>query len=509
MNYLALVFLAFLCVRFLKFAYSTLWIPFRIQSHFKRQGISGPGYRPVFGNTPEMGRQFGEAMSRPSPLHDGDHDILPRVAPFYRIWSNMYGKPFLFWSGTKPRLVISDPDMIKEVTMNTGGGSFDKTEFDATGKILFGQGLVVLMGQQWAIHRRILNHPFRMEKVKAGWLPKIVAETSKMLEKWEGTRAGRDEFELDVFKELHELSADIISRTAFGSFFEEGKRIFSLQEKQMQFFSLAVERLNIPGLRFLPTKSNRTMWRLGKETSESIRTLIRANRKVREDSSSLLSLLMSSYKNQDGEEETLIEDEIIGEFMTFHFTGKETAANALSWVLLLLALNPEWQDKAREEVIRVLGSTEVPAADNLKDLKIVNMIIDETLRLYPPIVMLMRKAYRDVKLGNIDIPAGTELYLSLAAVHHDTGIWGNDAHKFNPWRFKEPRKHLASFIPFGLGPRYCVGQTLATVEMKITVAMIIRQYYLAVSPTYVHAPKLVISLEPQYGLQLLLTRTTL
>ncbi|KAL4273086.1 hypothetical protein GQ457_13G008650 [Hibiscus cannabinus] len=450
MNYLFLVFLAFLCVRFLKFAYSTLWIPFRIQSHFKRQGISGPGYRPLFGNTPEIGRQFGEAMSRPSPLHDGDHDILPRVAPFYRIWSNMYGKPFLFWSGLKPKLVISDPDMIREVTMNTGGGSFDKTEFDATGKILFGQGLVVLMGQQWAIHRRILNHPFRMEKVKAGWLPKIVAETSKMLERWEGTRAGRDEFELDVFKELHELSADIISRTAFGSFFEEGKRIFSLQEQQMQFFSLA-----------------------------------------------------------DGEEETLIEDEIIGEFKTFHFTGKETAANALSWVLLLLALNPEWQDKAREEVVRVLGSTEVPAADNLKDLKIVNMIIDETLRLYPPIVMLMRKAYRDVKLGNIDIPAGTELYLSLAAVHHDTGIWGNDAHKFNPWRFKEPRKHLASFIPFGLGPRYCVGQTLATVEMKITVAMIIRQYYLAVSPTYVHAPKLVISLEPQYGLQLLLTRTTL
>ncbi|GMJ02656.1 cytochrome P450, family 721, subfamily A, polypeptide 1 [Hibiscus trionum] len=137
------------------------------------------------------------------------------------------------------------------------------------------------------------------------------------------------------------------------------------------------------------------------------------------------------------------------------------------------------------------------------------MIIDETLRLYLPIVMLMRKAYKDVKLGNIDIPAGTELYLALAAVYHDTGVWGNDAHKFNPTRFKESRKHLASFIPYGLGPRFCVGQTLATVEMKTILAMIIRRYCLVVSSAYVHAPKLFISLEPQYGVQIVFTRTTL
>ncbi|GMJ02657.1 cytochrome P450, family 721, subfamily A, polypeptide 1 [Hibiscus trionum] len=509
MNHLILVVVAFLCTRLLKFAYSTIWTPLRIQSHFKSQGITGPGYRPIFGNMPEVGRLFQEATSKPSPLHNGDHHILPRVTPFYHIWSNMYGKPFLYWAGSIPRLAISDPDMIKEITMNTGGGSFDKTGFDPKGKILFGQGLVALLGQQWALHRRILNHPFRMERVKAGWLPDIIAETSKMLEKWEETRAGRDEFELEVFKELHHLSADIISRTAFGSFYEEGRRIFMLQEQQMQFFSLAVESLNIPGLRFLPTKNNREMWRLEKETNNSIRALIGANSKSREDSSSLLSLLMSSYKNQDDEDEMLGDDEIIGEFKTFYFAGKETSANALSWALLLLALNPEWQDKAREEVVRVLGNDKVPVADNLKDLKIVNMIIDETLRLYPPIVMLMRKAYKDVKLGNIDIPAGTELYLALAAVHHDTGLWGNDAHKFNPSRFKESRKHLASFIPYGLGPRFCVGQTLATVEMKTILAMIIRRYFLAVSPAYVHAPKLFISLEPQYGVQIVLTRTTL
>ncbi|KAJ8759740.1 hypothetical protein K2173_009841 [Erythroxylum novogranatense] len=481
----------------LKLIYSMLWRPYKIQHHFQKQGISGPAYRPIIGNTQQMKRRAAE-ITRNEQV-SCDHSILHRVVPAYSKWSGMYGKTYLYWFGAKPRLAVTEPAMIKEVLMNTGG-SYDRLLNDPLSKKLLGEGLAELRGQKWAMHRRIANLALNMEQVK-GWVSKMGSGTAKMLKRWEEKVAGQDEFEIEVHKESHNLMADLISRTIFGSCFGEGKRIFELQDRLILLCVLSINTVYFPGFRFLPTKKNRERSRLDKEIRESIQMLIENNKKG-DGSRNLLSLLMSSHKNHDGKEEHLEVDEIIDECKTFYFAGKESSANTLTWALLLLAMHQDWQAKAREEVFRVCRNNELPTADNLSELKLVSMIISETLRLYTPVTMLMRRTCKDVKLGGLSIPEDTQLALVVIATHRDPEIWGEDAEQFNPERFSEPRKHLGSFFPFGLGPRICQ----ATIELKLVLAMILGRYSFVVSPTYVHAPITGLTVQPQHGAHILFSK---
>ncbi|KAL9668271.1 hypothetical protein QQ045_002650 [Rhodiola kirilowii] len=486
----------FVGVIFVKLIRSHIWVPKKIQCHFRKQGIEGPGYRPIIGNSFDIRSLSAQALLKPIPL---SHDILSRVVPFYHTTSALYGKNFLFWFGNKPRLAVYDKDVIRDALMNTSG-AIERTKVNPSAKVLLGDGLIALAGgEKWALHRRMANQAF---KSNWGWVPEIVESTEQMLKNWEAARGGKKVFELEVSKEVHLLTADILSRTAFGSSFEEGKQIFENQEKLMALTFLAFQSIYIPGFRFLPTKKNLERWRLERKVNESIRKLMEMNGKKEENSRNLLSLMMSTHKNQDGKEERLTAEEVIDECKTFYVAGKETSGNFMSWALLCLAMHQEWQTKAREEVNRVLKNKKAPTAEDLNELKTIMLITSETLRLYPPIVMLTRETTRNIRLGKIDVPAGTELYLSQIAVHRDPETWGKDANDFNPSRFNEPKKHLASSFPFGLGPRFCVGQSLALVEAKVGLAMIIKNYSFEVSPTYVHAPMQLMTLRPQYGIQL-------
>ncbi|KAM1063587.1 hypothetical protein FF1_027722 [Malus domestica] len=140
----------------------------------------------------------------------------------------------------------------------------------------------------------------------------------------------------------------------------------------------------------------------------------------------------------------------------------------------------------------------------IREISLVTMIVNETLRLYPPTGMLARQATKKVKLGSLEILAGAQIYLTLVTFHHDTEIWGNDAKEIIPSRFLEPQRHSALFILFGLGPQIYAGQISVVVETKLTLALIIQLYSFTVSPTYVHAPMLFLTLMPQHNVQIFL-----
>ena len=139
----------------------------------------------------------------------------------------------------------------------------------------------------------------------------------------------------------------------------------------------------------------------------------------------------------------------------------------------------------------------------------INLIINESLRLYPPAVSLSREMEREARLGNLFLHATMEIIIPILALNHDPQIWGDDVHEFKPERFSEgvskaTNTMSAAFFPFGMGPRVCVGMNFALIEAKIALSMILRRYTFALSPAYVHSPFQLLTLQPQHGVQVMI-----
>ncbi|XP_057859905.2 cytochrome P450 CYP72A616-like [Cryptomeria japonica] len=492
-----------------KIARAIWWRPRQHTRCFEAQGIRGPSYKLLSGNLPEMMKMIDEAKSKPMEF---SHRIVPRVLPHYYASINKYGRFFVYWFGTKAKVNIPDVELLKEI-LSTKFGHYEKPPQNRITRQLLGGGLGSLDGEEWAKHRRIINPAFYIEQLK-GMVPTVADSASDMIKRWK-ERIGHDsQREIEVSKEFRDLTADIISRTAFGSSYVEGKHIFDMQVEQLNLIIESIRTIYIPGFGLLPTKKNRRLWKLGREINRSSKVLIEGRQRTlsMDDSeryrNDLLGLMVAKIKKEPGSPQNacMTVEEIIEECKFFFFAGHETSSALLTWTMVLLGMHQEWQEAARKEVLEVCGK-DVPHTDTINRLKIVTMILNEALRLYAPATQTSRHTYKEMKLGDFNIPAGIELSVPIIAIHHDPELWGNDADEFKPQRFAEgaakASKHPLAFMPFGLGPRACVGQNFAMIEAKVVLAIILQQFSFSVSPSYVHAPATVATLQPQYGAQII------
>ncbi|KAI3816377.1 hypothetical protein L1987_16071 [Smallanthus sonchifolius] len=484
-----------------------LWFkPKKMEKFLKDQGLKGTPYRFMYGDLKEMARMMSEAKSKPMNL---THDIAPRVLPFDHKSITTLGKNCFTWIGTNPIVHVHEPSMIRELLANynkfqkaRGGNPFIK---------LLVKGLLDAEGDQWVKHRKIIKPAFHMEKLKH-MVPAFYVSCNEMIEKWENTGSS---CEVDVWPYLQAFSSDVISRTAFGSSFEEGRMIFELQREQSELTQKALNSVYIPGSIFLPTKNNKRMKDIDRQMRGSIKNIINkrlvAMKAGEASHDDLLGILLDSNYNEIKQHETsnfgLSIDEVIEECKLFYFAGQETTGNMLVWTMILLGQHTDWQICAREEVLHVFGDKK-PHIDGLNRLKVINNIFNEVLRLYSPIVFLRRLIHEETKLGNLTLPAGTLVQINSLILHHDKDMWGDDVNEFKPERFSEGvskvTKGQVAYLPFGGGPRICIGQNFAILEAKMALAMILQRFSFELSSSYSHAPHKMLTLQPQFGAHLIL-----
>ncbi|KAM3287155.1 hypothetical protein P3S67_020585 [Capsicum chacoense] len=480
--------------------------PKKLEKCLRQQGFKGNSYKLLYGDMKEMKKMSEEAMSNPVNF---SHDLIwPRISPFIQKTITKYGMNCFVWLGPKPAVLITEPELIREVL--TKNYIYHKATSSPLSKLAIG-GIASYEEDKWATHRRILNPAFHLDKLKH-MLPAFKLTISDVLNKWKKV-VSKEGSEIDVWLDLQTLTSDAISRTAFGSNYEEGRKIFELQKELVKIISEMSRSLYIPGWRFLPTKKNKRMMQIVNELRTLIVVII--NKRMRmidvgETHDDLLGILLASNLQeiqQHGHKKFGMSiDEVIEECKLFYFAGQETTSTLLVWTMILLCKYPIWQERAREEVLLVFGSDELDY-DKLNQLKVVTMIFNEVLRLYPSAYVINRMVNTETKLGNLCLPSGVQLILPIILLHHDTEIWGDDAMEFNPERFSEgiskATKGQVVFFPFSWGPRICIGQNFAMLEAKMAMAMILKHYAFELSPSYAHAPHPLL-LQPQYGAQLIM-----
>ncbi|KAG4210041.1 hypothetical protein ERO13_A02G019901v2 [Gossypium hirsutum] len=505
MELVILVPCCFFLVALIKFLYEYMWIPLRIEHMMNSQGIKGPPYKFIYGNNKQVTKMRMEASSKCLALTD---DIFPKVQPHFYTWINRYGKNYLSWSGVRAELVISDPELVKKVLRNSEK-KFPKRKLSDIGEKLLGNGLAFIEGGKWAKHRKLADKAFHGERLK-NMTPTIIASVETMLEKWKA----QESKEIEVFEEFRLLTSEVISKTAFGSNYLEGEKIFVMLKKLNILVSRNISKTTIPFTNKLWKSADLLeSEKLEKGIQDCVMEIIkkREDKVVGGEADSFgddyLGLLVNAYHDLNDKNKLSLED-LVGECKTIYFAGQSTLNSLLSWIVLHLAIHGDWQEKARREVIDIFGNQN-PHLEGIPKLKTMSMIINETLRLYGPTNGLPREVAREVQLEKLVLPANIDILVLNSRLHRDPYLWGDDAHLFKPERFSEgiakaTNYNAAAFSPFGLGLRSCVGMTFAMIETKIVLSMILQRYTVSLSPTYVHSPIPIISLVPQHGIQVIL-----
>ncbi|CAG8460860.1 27722_t:CDS:2 [Racocetra persica] len=408
-----------------------------------------------------LNKDLGEALAYLSKQYDG-------IFKYHGLWN-------------KPYIVISDPKLVQQVLVNR---SYEYPRF------IFNKNMV---------------KEFEM-------VPTFVQAGHKLKDNWIKQIGNKKEERITITALIPKIALDVIGLVGFNYEFNSTTSDSELAQAYKTIVGHNPSPLHMalvehfPFIRNLPTDYNNQYFHSIKIINNVSEKLVVEQKNSPVRGNDLLSLLIKSNENLPVDEQ-LTHNEFIGQVMAILLAGHETTSSALSWVLYFLAKNPDVQDRLRKEVLDVLTDrNHHPTIDEIEHLKYLECVFKETLRIIPPVPTLIRCTSKDEIMNGYLVPKNTPLWIPIYATHHDPLIWGDDVEYFNPSRWLDPeiksRITSSNFLPFGAGPKNCLGMKMAHLEFKSILSVLIRNFEFKLVEGFTFKKKLTGLSKPVPGIDL-------
>jgi cytochrome P450 len=419
---------------------------------------------------------------------------------FFSNLARTYGDVVSYRMGGEQMFFVNDPQHVKDILV-THNKSFMKGRGLQRAKRILGEGLLTSEGATHLRQRRLMQPAFHRDRI-AAYGTAMVAHAERMRNAWVDGRT------LDIAGEMNRLTLSIVGQTLFDADVESqatevGEALTGVMGTfwmMMLPFADVIERLPVPKLR----RARMARVRL----DAIIYRMIADRRASGRDHGDLLSMLLAAQDEDDGG--VMTDQQVRDEAMTIFLAGHETTANALTWLWYLVGGAPDVEAKLHEEVDRVLQGR-LPTLADVPSLPYIERVATESMRLYPPAWIIGRRALTDYRVGAYVVPARSIIIMSPYVTQRDPRYYA-DAERFVPDRWTpEFRAGLPKFayFPFGGGPRQCIGESFAWMELILLVATIAQQWQLRLVPGHPVVPQPLVTLRTKHGMRMTVVKRSI
>lgn len=407
-----------------------------------------------------------------------------------------FGDIVLFRVGPRPIYQLNNPEHIQYVLVKHAENFYKTPALKNALRDSVGQGLLTSDGELHKRQRRLVQPAFHHKRI-AAYANTMVNYTDDMLRNWHNGK------QIGLLNEMMHLTMRIVGKTLFDT--DVTQNADHIGEAISIGIEATSERITrpIPYLEKLPTAKNRKRREALNVIGDTIEGFIHEREASGEDKGDLLSMLLMAVDEEDGGQMT--HKQVRDEAMTLFVAGHETTANALTWTFYLLGQHPKIEQKLAKEIQTTLEG-HLPTLTDLPKMPYLEMVVKESMRLYPPAWTVSREAQADFELGDYHIPKGSILMMSMYVLHHDAQLWA-EPEAFRPERFAPENEATIpkyAYFPFGGGPRICIGNQFAMMEAQLVLATILQRYHLSLVAGQEIKLNPLVTLRPEPDIQMVI-----